>query len=108
MALGPNFYKSCGKDGGKVGENPAALRDAVFSLSSKNLRGAFKRPPPPPSRARVNTHRGGGYESYALWKEGEETNPPTKEFRSNRTRNINLGTSGGDFCCLFIHLMTRS
>ena len=35
--------------GGKVGENPAALRAAVFSLSSKNLRGggAFKRPPPP-------------------------------------------------------------
>ena len=34
--------------GGKVGENPAALRAAVFSLSSKNLRGgggAFKRPP---------------------------------------------------------------
>ena len=25
--------------GGKVGENPAALRAAVFSLSSKNLRG---------------------------------------------------------------------
>ena len=37
--------------GGKVGENPAALRAAVFSLVSKNLRGAFKRPPP--SRARV-------------------------------------------------------
>ena len=35
-----------------MGENPAALRAAVFSLSSKNLRGAFKRPPP--SRARVN------------------------------------------------------
>ena len=33
--------------GGKVGENPAALRAAVFSLSSKNLSGgAFKRPPP--------------------------------------------------------------
>ena len=35
--------------GGKVGENPAALRAAVFSPSSKNLRGgggAFKRPPP--------------------------------------------------------------
>ena len=32
--------------GGKVGENPAALRAAVFSLSSKNLRGggALKRP----------------------------------------------------------------
>ena len=32
--------------GGKVGENPAALRAAVFSLASKNLRGAFKRSPP--------------------------------------------------------------
>ena len=32
--------------GGKVGENPAALRAAVFSLASKNLRGVFKRPPP--------------------------------------------------------------
>ena len=36
--------------GGKVGENPAALRAAVSSLASKNLRvgggGAFKRPPP--------------------------------------------------------------
>ena len=33
---------------GKVGENPAALRAAVFPLASKNLRGggAFKRPPP--------------------------------------------------------------
>ena len=30
--------------GGKVGENPAALRAAVFSLSSKNLRGDA--PPP--------------------------------------------------------------
>ena len=39
--------------GGKVGENPAALRAVVFSLSSKNLRGgAFKRPPP--SRARAS------------------------------------------------------
>ena len=40
--------------GGKVGENPAALRAAIFSLASKNLRGggAFKRPSP--SRARVN------------------------------------------------------
>ena len=31
--------------GGKVGENPAARSAAVFSLSSKNLRGAFKRLP---------------------------------------------------------------
>ena len=31
--------------GGKVGENPAALRAAVFQLASKNLRGAFNAPP---------------------------------------------------------------
>ena len=37
--------------GSKVGENPAALRAAVFSLSSKNLRGGVQTPPP--SRARV-------------------------------------------------------
>ena len=54
-----------------MGENPAALRAAVFLLSSKNLRGAFINAPPPPSRARVNprpvraflitrTVRGGG------------------------------------------------
>ena len=53
MALGRNFHQSCVTDGGKVGENPAALRAAVFSLASKNLRGAFKRPPPP-IRAQVN------------------------------------------------------
>ena len=37
--------------GGKVSENPAALRAAVFSLVSKNLKGggAFN----PPSRARA-------------------------------------------------------
>ena len=52
MALGRNFHKSCGKDGGKVGENPAALRAAVFSLSPKNLGGG--RSNAPPSRARVN------------------------------------------------------
>ena len=38
--------------GGKVGENPAALRAAVFSLASKNLRGGGVQTPPP-SRARV-------------------------------------------------------
>ena len=32
--------------GGKVGENPAALRAAVFSLSSKNLRGGRSNAPP--------------------------------------------------------------
>ena len=34
--------------GGKGGENPAALRAAVFSLSSKNLRGGGVQTPPPP------------------------------------------------------------
>ena len=52
MTLDRNFTKVAENMGGKVGENPAALRAAVFSLSSKNLRGAFKLPPPP-SRARV-------------------------------------------------------
>ena len=32
--------------GGKVGENPAALRAAVFSLSPKNLRGGRSNAPP--------------------------------------------------------------
>ena len=32
--------------GGKVGENPAALRAAVFSLASKNLRGGRSNAPP--------------------------------------------------------------
>ena len=34
------------KMGGKVGENPAALRAAVFSLSSKNRRGGRSNAPP--------------------------------------------------------------
>ena len=45
--------------GGKVGENPAALRAAVFSLSSKNLRGGRSNAPPPLSRARVNPRPAG-------------------------------------------------
>ena len=32
--------------GNKVGENPAALRAAVFLLSAKNRRGVFKHPRP--------------------------------------------------------------
>ena len=32
--------------GDKVGENPAALRAAVFLLSSKNLRGGRSNAPP--------------------------------------------------------------
>ena len=35
--------------GGKVGENPAALRAAVFLLSSKNLRGGGRSNAPPPA-----------------------------------------------------------
>ena len=50
MALGRNFHKICGKDGGKVGENPAALRAAVFSLVSKNLRGGGVQTSPPAGR----------------------------------------------------------
>ena len=51
------FTKVAEKMGGKVGENPAALRAAVFSLSSKNLRGGGGRSnAPPPSRARVNVN----------------------------------------------------
>ena len=51
--------------GGKVGENPAALRAAVFSLSSKNLRGGVQTPPP--SRARVNwrSNRSENFTQYA-------------------------------------------
>ena len=43
--------------GDKVGENPAALRAAVFLLSAKNHRGGgvFKHPP---SRAKVNLKYG--------------------------------------------------
>ena len=35
-----------------MGENPAALRAAVFSLSSKNLRGGGVQTPPPPPAGR--------------------------------------------------------
>ena len=46
MTQDRNFHNSCQKDGDKVGENPAALRAAVFLLSAKNRRGVFKHPPP--------------------------------------------------------------
>ena len=45
------FTKVAQKMGGKVGENPAALRAAVFSLTGG---GGGVQTPPPPSRARVN------------------------------------------------------
>ena len=40
--------------GDKVGENPAALRAAVFLLSSKNLRGGGVQTPPPPAGRGLN------------------------------------------------------
>ena len=46
------FTKVAEKMGGKVGENPAALRAAVFSLSSKNLRGGGRSNAPPPPAGR--------------------------------------------------------
>ena len=45
------FTKVAENMGGKVGENPAALRAAVFSLSLKKPEGGVQTPPPP-SRAR--------------------------------------------------------
>ena len=53
MTQDRNFHQSWQKDGGKVGENPAALRAAVFLLSAKNRRGVFKQPP---SRAKVKLY----------------------------------------------------
>ena len=43
--------------GGKVGENPAALRAAVFfAILEKPEGGAFKRPPPPAGRGLRRPH----------------------------------------------------
>ena len=55
MALGRNFHKSCGKDGGKVGENPAALRAAVFFaiLEKPEGGGGVQTPPPPAGRGLI-------------------------------------------------------
>ena len=50
MTQDRNFHKSCQKMGDEVGENPAALRAAVFLLSAKNRRGGVQ----PPSRAKLN------------------------------------------------------
>ena len=44
MTLGRNFTKVAENMRGKVGENPAALRAAVFSLSSKNPEGRSNAP----------------------------------------------------------------
>ena len=39
--------------GDKVGENPAALRAAVFLLSAKNRRGGVQTPPPAGRRLKL-------------------------------------------------------
>ena len=44
--------------GDKVGENPAALRAAVFLLSAKNRRGGGCSNTPPPSRAKDKIGKG--------------------------------------------------
>ena len=41
--------------GDKVGENPAALRAAVFLLSAKNRRGGGVQIPPPSAGRRLKT-----------------------------------------------------
>ena len=47
-----NFHKVAKKMGDKVGENPAALRAAVFLLSVKTRRGGCSNTPPPPPAGR--------------------------------------------------------
>ena len=88
MALGRNFHKSCGKDGGKVGENLAALRAAVFSLSSKNPRGGGRSNAPPPSRARVN-------------KRDHQETTKTKGNQANNKRIIKIVVHEARVLCLF-------
>ena len=47
MALGRNFHKSCGKDGGKVSEKPGgAARRRIFAILEKP-EGGVQTPPPP-------------------------------------------------------------
>ena len=72
-----------------MGENPAALRAAVFSLSSKNLRGgAFKRPPPPAGRGL--THYGPFHEMQGRRKTSFVTlSPPPLSFQPSR-ESMNL------------------
>ena len=63
MILGRIFFTKIAENmGAKVGENPAALRATVFSLSSKNLRGGGVQTPPPPPAGRGLTRalEGGG------------------------------------------------
>ena len=58
---GSKLQQKLPKRWGKVGENPAALRAAVFLLFAKNRAGVFN--PPPPSRAKVKhlTQKGQNY-----------------------------------------------
>ena len=57
-----------------MGENPAALRAAVFLLSSKNLRGAFK---PPPAGRGLTRHRLGCFcTHHSLGGVGSDPPPP--------------------------------
>ena len=50
--------------GDKVGENPAALRAAVFfAILEKPEGGAFKRPPPPAGRGLMSVIEATGNES---------------------------------------------
>ena len=100
--------------GGKVGENPAALRAAVFSLSSKNLRGGGGVQTPPPSRARVNI-REYSHQTVKQWLHQTvkmATSPlsasaaatfrekagPVQLFSAS-PRSLPSATFGGDFCC---------
>ena len=55
-----------------MGENPAALRAAVFSLYSKNLRGGGggRSNAPPPSRARVKGRVSTDIGNMELWARG--------------------------------------
>ena len=53
-----------------MGENPAALRAAVFSLSSKNLRGGRSNAPPPAGRGLKVAINGRVVCSMLLFEEG--------------------------------------
>ena len=65
-----------------MGENPAALRVAVFSLSSKYPKGAFKRHPP---AARGLTRAPLGYSAErAPLRGGQILPPPLPNSRNNR------------------------
>ena len=68
------FTKVAEKMGGKVGENPAALRAAVFSLSSKNLRGG--RSNASPAGRGLTRALEGVWESHRLEGGGGHIMPP--------------------------------